>query len=57
MTISITKTVSRVDSDIIAIAFVALLGLSILFAAGFANAKSIHDSAHDTRHSLGFACH
>lgn len=35
------------------------LGLSILFCVAFLNGPSaaVHNSAHDTRHSLGFVCH
>jgi len=39
-------------------AFVALfLGLSLVYAAGFANSESVHDAAHDSRHALSFPCH
>jgi len=33
------------------------LGLAIVFVVGFAGSESIHDTAHDTRHSLNFPCH
>lgn len=33
----------------------ALLGITILAIAGFAT--SAHDTAHDMRHAIGFACH
>jgi cobalt transporter subunit CbtB len=37
----------------------ALLGLFILFGVGFAQGQgnTIHNAAHDTRHSLVFPCH
>jgi len=39
-------------------AFIALfLGLSLVYAAGFANPASLHDAAHDSRHALSFPCH
>jgi cobalt transporter subunit CbtB len=33
------------------------LGLAIVFVVGFAGAETIHNAAHDTRHSLNFPCH
>jgi cobalt transporter subunit CbtB len=35
----------------------AILGLVLLYAAGFAQTAEIHNGAHDTRHSAGFPCH
>ncbi len=34
-----------------------LLGAFILFGVGFAQPQSIHDAAHDGRHSFAFPCH
>jgi cobalt transporter subunit CbtB len=34
-----------------------MLGLVLLYAAGFAQTGEIHNGAHDTRHSAGFPCH
>ncbi|GFE65005.1 CbtB domain-containing protein [Litoreibacter roseus] len=48
---------SRIDSDLIGIATAALLGLFLLFAAGFAQATVLHDTAHDQRHAMAFPCH
>lgn len=33
----------------------ALLGMFVLYGVGFAHIT--HDTAHDTRHSIGFPCH
>lgn len=33
------------------------LGVLILYAAGFAQPRVVHDAAHDSRHSFAFACH
>lgn len=52
-----TKTAARTDLSLASIAFVALLGVSVLFIAGFANSAAVHDAAHDTRHAAGFPCH
>lgn len=35
----------------------ALLGLGLVWLAGFAGADALHAAAHDTRHSTGFPCH
>ena len=35
----------------------ALLGLALLYAAGFAQTDALHNGAHDARHAAGFACH
>lgn len=34
-----------------------LLGLSLVFLAGFSHVEALHNGAHDTRHSEGFPCH
>jgi cobalt transporter subunit CbtB len=34
-----------------------VLGFAILYVVGFAGAQTIHNAAHDTRHSLNFPCH
>lgn len=35
----------------------ALLGLSLVFVAGFADVNVLHNAAHDARHSATFPCH
>ena len=35
----------------------AMLGVVLLFGVGFAHIDSLHNAAHDTRHSTGFPCH
>ena len=52
-----TQTAVKTDSNLISIAFVAFMGLSVLFIAGFASSATLHDTAHDMRHAVGFACH
>lgn len=54
-----TATIAGAHSDasLATILFVAFIGATLLFAAGFANAAVMHDAAHDTRHSIGFPCH
>ena len=50
-------SVAQADASLATILFVALIGATLLFAAGFANPAVMHDAAHDTRHSVGFPCH
>lgn len=38
-------------------ATVIALGLIVVFVVGFAGPETIHNAAHDTRHSLNFPCH
>ena len=35
----------------------ALLGLALLYLAGFAGPHSVHEAAHDARHGMNFPCH
>ncbi len=46
-----------VASSIAAPLCTLILGLVLLYAAGFAQTAEIHNGAHDTRHSAGFPCH
>ena len=36
---------------------VAMLGLSLLLLVGFAPMQTVHNAAHDARHSISFPCH
>ena len=38
-------------------ALAAALGLVLLWGVGFAGNGVWHETAHDTRHALGFPCH
>lgn len=51
------QAVKTTDISLPTIAFVAALGFTALFAAGFANSAVMHDTAHDIRHAAGFPCH
>ena len=52
------RTLSSSKLEALKAAFVALvLGLALVYAAGFANSDSVHDAAHDSRHALSFPCH
>ena len=54
--LSQTQT-TAVDVNLVGIAGAAALGLMLLFAAGFAQASVMHDTAHDQRHAMAFPCH
>ncbi len=34
-----------------------LLGIFIVYGVGLSHSETLHDTAHDTRHSYGFPCH
>ena len=51
------RVIARADTDILAIAFVAMLGVGLIFVAGFANSAVLHDVSHDQRHAIAFPCH
>ena len=48
---------SGIDTDLLGIAGAVTIGLMLLFAAGFAQATVLHDTAHDMRHAMAFPCH
>ena len=41
----------------VAILAALMLGIVVLYGAGFAGADVLHNAAHDTRHALGYPCH
>lgn len=50
------KTITR--SDVLAPAVLALLlGAFLVLGTGFAHSDTIHNAAHDSRHSFAFPCH
>ncbi len=49
--------IARANTDILSITLAAVLGLGLIFVAGFAHSAALHDVAHDTRHAIGFPCH
>ena len=46
-----------IDAELQAILAAALIGVFLVFGAGFANSAALHDAAHDSRHSIAFPCH
>lgn len=55
-TASITSQASASERVKAAAAALAL-GTVLIFTVGFAHSTSIHNAAHDTRHTLAFPCH
>jgi cobalt transporter subunit CbtB len=54
---TIATPYSRGVSRAVQIALAALLGLAVIAGAGFAQIETLHNAAHDYRHSMGFPCH
>jgi cobalt transporter subunit CbtB len=52
-----TLTAAAISTETLSIGAVALLGALMIWVAGFANAATIHDVAHDQRHAIAFPCH
>jgi cobalt transporter subunit CbtB len=52
------RTLATSRTETLRAAFVALVvGLGLVYGAGFANSETVHDAAHDSRHALSFPCH
>ena len=57
MTTSVKGRVStQVNARTIAL-FMFVLGAGLVFLTGFAPSSTLHNAAHDSRHSLSFPCH
>ena len=55
-TISTTRASDKTKA-LLSVLAVALLGGALVFTAGLAQSATLHDAAHDVRHSTGFPCH
>lgn len=64
--LSISESVETVESTvhsnvgrdgILPAVFAAAFGLMLLYAAGFAETRALHDAAHDVRHTAAIPCH
>ncbi|MCF8468388.1 MAG: CbtB-domain containing protein [Sneathiella sp.] len=53
---STSQVTTQVNARTIA-AFVFLIGASLVFLTGFAPSATLHNAAHDSRHTLSFPCH
>lgn len=54
---SSTDQGASASSRIAAAAVAVILGSFILIGVGFAHSDTIHNAAHDSRHSFAFPCH
>jgi cobalt transporter subunit CbtB len=55
-TVAVTSRAARISKGLqLAAAF--LLGAVIVYGAGFVQTSTVHNAAHDMRHSQGFPCH
>lgn len=60
MTQQTSQTADKLDvrSGVLAPAVLALLlGAFLVLGTGFAHSDTIHNAAHDSRHSFAFPCH
>jgi cobalt transporter subunit CbtB len=48
---------SSIAERLMAALVAAGLGLALVYTAGFANASTLHNAAHDWRHAHNFPCH
>lgn len=55
-TLTATRPLS-VSDRLVAGVLALVLGSFLIYGAGLSHAQSLHDTAHDTRHSYGFPCH
>lgn len=46
-----------VSDRIVAGVVALLLGSFLIYGVGLSHSQTLHDTAHDTRHSYGFPCH
>jgi cobalt transporter subunit CbtB len=47
----------RIGARTVAGLMALVIGSILVFGVGLANSQTLHDAAHDTRHSYGFPCH
>ena len=52
-----TEAVATTISKPLQLAGVFILGVVMLYGAGFVQTSEAHNAAHDARHSIGFPCH
>ncbi len=51
-------TLPLADSNrLMAVVLASLMGVALLYGAGFAQSEMLHNAAHDSRHASGFPCH
>ncbi|MAL62129.1 MAG: CbtB domain-containing protein [Pseudomonadota bacterium] len=55
---NLRRVVTTTQSNVVVPALLALVfGLFLLLGSGFAGSETLHNAAHDSRHSFAFPCH
>lgn len=54
---SVSAVTTGLDSKVRQILAAALLGVIVVSGVGFFPMDTVHNAAHDTRHSISFPCH
>lgn len=54
---TVVTTPTRLSQRLTAAIGASLLGLCLVYFAGFSHIEAVHNAAHDTRHSAAFPCH
>ena len=55
---NLRSVVTTTQSNVVVPALLALVfGLCLLLGSGFAGSETLHNAAHDSRHSFAFPCH
>jgi cobalt transporter subunit CbtB len=57
MMTTLNQTAAKTQTSLMSIVLVALVGATMVFTVGLAHSQTLHDAAHDMRHSSGFPCH
>ena len=52
-----TLTQTQTANTVMPLIGAGIVGLFLLFLAGFGQAGVLHDAAHDVRHAVAFPCH
>lgn len=54
---AVASTATTQSQRLVAALGAALLGVCLVYFAGFSHIEAVHNAAHDTRHSAAFPCH
>ncbi len=55
---NLRRVETTTQSNVVVPALLALVfGLFLLLGSGFAGSETLHNAAHDSRHSFAFPCH
>jgi cobalt transporter subunit CbtB len=54
---AVASTATTQSQRLAAALSATLLGVCLVYFAGFSHIEAVHNAAHDTRHSAAFPCH